>query len=293
MTESRSLSGKTVAVTGATGGLGVELCSRLAEANASLVLLNRNSEKAKRLEQQLKSQYPSLKVEHIAVDMADMASVKAAAERLQQLPIDVLIHNAGAYGIPQSRCDTGFDNLFQINFVSPYYLTRTLLPKLQERRGRVVAVGSIAHNYSRADFERVDRAETPSCEIRYGNAKRFLMFSLYELFRNENQASLSVVHPGITLTNITAHYPKWVFALIKYPMKVIFMSPRKAVEPLVRGVFDGCGYHEWIGPSVFDIWGAPHKRRLKTCGGEESHRIGAYAEQLWEQLNEKRKKHFV
>lgn len=274
--------GKTVVVTGATGGLGVELCSRLGAMNASLVLLNRNLEKAKRLEEQLKRQYPSLKVEHIVADMADMTSVKAAAERLQQLPIDVLIHNAGAYGVPQHRCDTGFDNLFQINFLSPYYLTRALLPKLQQRGGRVVAVGSIAHNYSRADFERVDRAETPSCEIRYGNAKRFLMFSLYELFRNEKRASLSVVHPGITLTNITAHYPKWLFALIKYPMKVLFMSPRKAVDSLVCGIFDACGYHEWIGPCLFDIWGCPRKRRLKTCREEESRRIGEYAERLWQ-----------
>lgn len=282
MTATPSLSGKTVVVTGATGGLGVELCSRLAAMNASLVLLNRNPQKAKELEERLKSQFPSVMIQHITADMADIASVKAAAEQLQQRPVDVLIHNAGAYGIPQNRCDTGFDNLFQINFVSPYYLTRALLPKLQERGGRVVAVGSIAHNYSRADFERVDRADTPSCEIRYGNAKRFLMFSLYELFRNEKQVSLSVVHPGITLTNITAHYPKWLFALIKYPMKVIFMSPRKAVDSLVRGVFDTCDYHEWIGPRLFDIWGSPHKRRLKTCGEEESRRIGEYADRLWQ-----------
>ncbi len=269
-------------ITGATGGLGVELCRRLAAVDATLVLLNRNLSKAKQLEEQLKRQYPSLKVEHVVADMADMESVRMAAERLQQLPVDVLIHNAGAYGIPQSRCDTGFDNLFQINFVSPYYLTRVLLPKLQERGGRVVAVGSIAHNYSRANFEQVDRAEERSCALRYGNAKRFLMFSLYELFRKEKQASLSVVHPGITLTNITAHYPKWLFALIKHPMKVIFMSPHKAVESLVHGVWEDCGYHEWIGPRLWDVWGTPSKRHLKTCGDEESRRIGAYAEMIWE-----------
>ncbi len=285
VTERPSLSGKLVAVSGATGGLGVELCHRLAQAGASLVLLNRNIQRAKLLEKDLKRTYPSLTVEHVTVDMADMASVRAAAERLLQLPIDVLIHNAGAYGIAQHRCDTGFDNLFQINFVSPYYLTRALLPNLRERGGRVVAVGSIAHNYSRADLERVDRFETRSCAIRYGNAKRFLMFALYELFREEDAVTLAVTHPGITLTNITAHYPKWIFALIKYPMKVIFMSPKRAVSSIVQGVFEPCGYHEWIGPCVFDIWGNPRKRRLKTCPPSESRAIGEYADRLWEQLN--------
>ncbi len=288
-----SLSGKLVAVTGATGGLGAELCHRLAAADASLILLNRNPEKARRLEMELNRAYPAVQIKQITVDMADMTSVRAAAERLQQLPIDVLIHNAGAYGIPQCRCDMGFDNLFQINFVSPYYLTRALLPNLRERGGRVVTVGSIAHNYSRADFERIDRFETRSCAIRYGNAKRFLMFALYELFRKEEIATLAVTHPGITLTNITAHYPKWLFALIKYPMKVIFMSPKCAVSSIVRGVFEPCGYHEWIGPCFLDIWGNPRKRRLKTCSETESHRIGEYAEQLWEQVNIKRKTHFV
>ena len=62
-------------------------------------------------------------------------------------------------------------------------------------------------------------------------------FSLFELFRSEKSVTLSVTHPGITFTNITAHYPKLIFAVIKHPMKVIFMKTDKASLSIVKGVF--------------------------------------------------------
>ena len=74
-------------------------------------------------------------------DMTDMAGVKAAAESLLEIGIDYLILNAGAYSIPRCVCDTGYDNVYQINFISPYYLARTLLPMIKARGGKVVAVG--------------------------------------------------------------------------------------------------------------------------------------------------------
>ena len=113
-----------------------------------------------------------------------------------------------------------------------------LLPVLRERGGRVVAVGSIAHNYSETDPADVDFSSRTRASRVYGNAKRYLMFSLYGLFENESNVSLAVCHPGITFTNITAHYPKAVFAIIKNPMKVIFMKPERACLSIVRGVFE-------------------------------------------------------
>lgn len=277
------LSGKWVAITGATGGLGEELCRYLAELNASLILLNRDPDRSRQLEQRLKADHPTLEVRHIPVDLSDMASVRRAAADLQSMAVDVFIHNAGAYSIPRHTCDTGFDNVFQINFVSPYYLIRTLLPVMPDG-ARVVVVGSIAHNYSRIDPADVDFSTRKAASKVYGNAKRYLMFSLFELFRGETRVTLAVTHPGITFTNITAHYPPWLFAIIKHPMKVIFMKPRTAALSILRGIFERCGYHEWLGPRWFDVWGRPKKRKLRTCSVEESRRIGEIAEILWNRI---------
>ena len=281
------LKGKTVAVTGTTGGLGRELVRFLCELHANIILLDRNAERSSAFEKELVSDYPNAKVSRITVDLEDFDSVKLAVQTLKQLPIDIFIHNAGAYSIPRHKCSTGFDNVFQINFVSPSYIIRELLPNLRERKAKVVAVGSIAHNYSKTDSNDVDFITRTASSKVYGNAKRYLMFSLYELFKAETDVTLSIVHPGITFTNITAHYPKLIFAVIKNPMKIIFMKPKKAVLSLLKGVFVPTDYHTWLGPKFFNVWGLPKLQKLRTVSQKESEFIGKTADEIYKKLKSK------
>lgn len=279
-----SLKGKTVAVTGSTGGLGRELCRDLVSLGASLILVDRNPQRSQQLRDELLRECAGACVQCVTANLEDMSSVRQAVATLVTCPLDVFIHNAGAYSIPRRICETGYDNVFQINFVSPYYMIRQLMPTLAQRNGRVVVVGSIAHWYSKSDDHSVDFADRPQASKVYGNAKRYLMFSLYALFRKERAVTLSVTHPGISLTGITAHYPKLVFAVIKHPMKVLFMRPKKACLSILRGVFEPCGENEWIGPRVFNVWGWPKKQRLSTVGAEEAARIDNAARGIYKAL---------
>lgn len=279
-----SLDGKSVAITGSTGGLGKELARYVAHLGASVVLVDRNLTRSSALKEELIQEFSGVTVECVTADLSDMTSVKLAAEKLSKMKIDIFIHNAGAYSIPRKVCDTGFDNVFQINFVSPYYLIRTLLPGISKLNGKVVVVGSIAHAYSKTDKDNVDFKNVKAASKVYGNAKRYLMFSLYNLFKNEKYATLSVTHPGITFTGITAHYPKLIFAIIKHPMKIIFMKPEKAALSILKGLFDHTDNNEWIGPRVFNVWGLPNKKTLKTVSPEESEYIGNKAEEIYKIL---------
>lgn len=279
-----SLFGKTVALSGSTGGIGRELCLHLASLGASLVLLDRNEARSREWGEKLRERFPDLSVEHIRVDMEDIGAVARACDALCEMEIDFLILNAGAYHIPRHKCSTGYDNVFQINFVSPYYMARRLLPLIKERGGRVVAVGSIAHNYSLTDMSDVDFSTRTRASRAYGNAKRFLMFSLLGL--DEYVGTVAIAHPGITFTNITAHYPKLIFAVIKHPMKVIFMKPRKASLSIISALFCQCGRNEWIGPRFFDIWGIPEKKALKTCKDAEKRNILEKTERIYEKICE-------
>ena len=263
-----SLSGKTVVLSGSTGGIGVCLARYLSLLGARLLLLDRNREKAEALKRKLLCEFPSVEIKLLTADLTNETSVARAADLLSGEPIDFLILNAGAYKIPRKVCKSGYNNVFLINYASPFYLVNRLLPTLKAQNGRVIAVGSIAHRYSKTDPEDTDFSSRRADSLLYGNAKRRLMFSLYSLFRNEEDATLSVVHPGITLTNITNHFPKLVFALIKYPMKVIFMPPKNACLSIIEGLFSECKTGEWIGPRVFDIWGSPKKRKLKISRDE-------------------------
>lgn len=276
-----SLVGKTVAISGSTGGLGKHICRYLASLGASIILLDRNRARSEANKCALEEEFPGVTVSLITLDLVDIFSVREATEKLKETTPDIFIHNAGAYSIPRCTSNSGYDNVFTINFASPYYMIRELMPTLRQKGGRVVVVGSIAHNYSKLNESDVDFSEVKKASKVYGNAKRFLMFSLYELFEREEGVDLAVTHPGITFTNITSHYPKLIYALIKHPMKVIFMRAEKAALSVVKGIFEPTSYHTWHGPRIFNVWGLPSKKGLHTCAVAESRRIDEISEGIY------------
>ena len=277
----KNLIGKRVAVFGANGGLGTEICKKVIENGGDLVAVVRSEEKAKQLGEKIKKAYPQATTTFLFCDLSDISSVDSLCNQLIDLDVDVLVHNAGAYAIPRHRCSSGFDNVFTINFISPYYITRRLIPTLEKNKGRVVAVGSIAHNYNRCDFTDVDFSARKKPSHAYGNAKRYLMYALGELSKHYPDVSFAVTHPGITFTNITAHYPPLIFAIIKHPMKVIFPPPKKAVGSIIEGLFTSTEPNSWIGPSLFNVWGKPRKQPLKTATQKEIDGIYNTAEEIY------------
>ena len=281
-----NLKDKNVVVTGATGGLGKELCFYLAELNANITLACRNEKLANSLKEEILSKFPQTTINFVSLDLGNMQSVNSCIEQLKNLNgIDVLIHNAGVYNVPVITLDTGYNNIFQINFLAPYYMTKKLMPELEKKENSVcMVIGSVAHNYSKLNENDVDFSSYKKPSKIYGNSKRFLMFSLFELFKNKKNVSLAVAHPGITLTNMTNHYPKAINWLVKIGIKLIFASPKKATLNLVKGIFTPCGYHEWIGPKVFNIWGNPQKKILNTCNNIESLNIYNIAEEIYFKL---------
>ena len=274
-----SLKGKTVAISGSTGGIGKELCRFFCMLSADLILIDRNKARSEALKESLLAEFPEIRFKAYFVDLEDISAVRELASTLQSEDIDYLVLNAGAYKIPRSKGENGFENVFNINFVSPYILADALLPKIKARGGRVVAVGSVAHNYSKIDVHDIDFATRKAPSKVYGNAKRYLMYSLWSL--DEYRGTINVAHPGITVTNITSHYPKVIYAIIKYPMKIIFMTPKKASLSILYGLFTDTKKNEWIGPRVFDVWGLPRKKTLTTCSQEEAEKISELSKEIY------------
>lgn len=274
-----SLSGKRIAITGSTGGIGKELCRHLLKLDASLVLINRNQNRSDDLVKLLKSEFAHADIIQIIADMEDINSVKSICESLENMEIYAIILNAGAYSIPRHKCTAGYENVFQINFVSPYYMAI----RLRDHVEKIVAVGSIAHNYSHVKEDDIDFSKVKKASLVYGNAKRYLTYALLGAFE-DTPWKLSIAHPGITFTGITNHYPKFIFAIIKHPMKLIFMKPRFACLSILLGIFEHTEKSSWIGPSLFDIWGKPKKKPLKTATEEEQKFICETAEGIYREL---------
>ena len=275
---------KTVAITGSTGGIGRELCFHLASLGYDMIFINRDIIKSRALADGIIYKYPKTRISHITMDLADFNSVKNGISELLSQPFNTIILNAGIYNVPLKKLDTGYNNVFQVNFVSQYYIVKQLLESKKELK-KVIAIGSIAHNYSKLNEDDIDFSTFKRASKIYGNSKRFLMFSLYELFKNNNDTTLCVAHPGITLTNMTNHYPKMINWLVKIGIKIIFPSPKKASKNIIYALNNKCDYKMWIGPSIFNIWGKPKVKKLKTCDEKESEKIFEIAEKIYEKIN--------
>lgn len=252
-----------MAISGSTGGIGRQLCLSLSRLGANIICLDRNAEKVKELAREL----TETDVRHILCDLSDMQSVHRAADELEKADVDVLILCAGAYHIPRVTCDSGYDNIFQINFLAPYYLAARMKPHLLKRGGKVVTVSSLSVALTRFDPEDPEKA-TGNAVTAYGNAKRCLLFSLSSLY--DGSDALSLTHPGISPTGITSGYPRLIKAAIKYPMKLVFMSPKKASNCVLRGVFQATERGKWIGPRILGIWGKPKLTEIKSYNDRES-----------------------
>jgi NAD(P)-dependent dehydrogenase (short-subunit alcohol dehydrogenase family) len=281
----KSLSERTVAVTGAAGGIGKEICRILLTLGATLVVVDRNPKKQKALVDSLLAEFPTAEIKTELCDMEKVEDARALAERLKSHSPDALILNAGAYSIPRCKTSLGYDNVFTINYISPIVIADALEEEITSRGGKIIAVGSIAHGYSKIDKDDIDFSTRKKASLVYGNSKRYLMYTFFD--RHARNPVYAVAHPGITFTGITSHYPKWIFALIKHPMKVIFMSPKKASLSILKALFAEVGENSWIGPRLFDVWGAPRIKRLRVNPDERAFAVSVSEKILSETKNGK------
>ena len=280
-----SMQGKTAAITGATGGLGKELCRGILCLGGNLLLLNRDPRKTADLIKALKEEYPQAQIDFLPLDLTDMDSVNRVCRELKKQVPQVLLHNAGIYDVPRYSLPTGLNNVFQVNFAAPYYMTKQLLPELRAHRSRVAVVGSIACSYAKSDPEDPDFSSRSACHLCYGNSKRYLMYAFSQLFQGETAAEFSIGHPGITLTNISNHYPAWLYPLIRPFLKLFFMKPRTACRSILYAVTYSTGPGCWAGPRFFHIWGAPSVQPLTCCSREEQLQIFDTAEAIFQKLS--------
>ena len=269
------LQGKVVAITGAAGGLGSVTTRYLLQANAKIIMLERDVERMEKLAEQLRAEFPVSEIETVAIDFNRINSINEVVAQLANSRIDYLILNAGVYDIPLVESELGYNNVFQINFIGQYYFVKKLLPVLQRTNGKVVAVSSIAMTYATLDENDIDYKTRKKSDKVYGNSKRFLTFALSELFKDRDDVRLAVVQPGVTLTPLTNGKNKWFTA---FTMKLIFPKPEVAALSIVKGVFADIEYNEWIGPKTAKIWGKPAVVRLPESTAEERAKIYNLAE---------------
>ncbi len=156
MTQSASLQGKTVLITGATDGLGKAVAQMAAQAGARVLLHGRNRKKLDAVRMEIAEATGNQQIEGYLADLASLEEVRELAEAVQAKhpKLDVLLNNAGVglFGEGQARrtSEDGYELHFAVNHLAPFLLTHLLLPALEAaanpgsgRSARIVNVASI------------------------------------------------------------------------------------------------------------------------------------------------------
>lgn len=136
---------KTILLTGASDGIGLEVAKMLAPMGHALVLHGRNRAKLDAVAADLAVLAPKSEVSVQVADLSVLADVeRLVASILEDHPtLDVVINNAGVFGAPETRTKDGLDIRFMVNTIAPYCLTRWLLG-IMPATGRIVNVSSAA-----------------------------------------------------------------------------------------------------------------------------------------------------
>ena len=143
--------GKSYVVTGANGGIGREIALGLARGGAARVVLAcRNPVKAADAQRDIATRagVDLSRLPIVPLDLADLASVRAAAQSLATLgPFDAVVNNAGLVLSDRQLSADGFELTMATNHLGPYLLTRLLIddPTALAHDARIVNVSSVAH----------------------------------------------------------------------------------------------------------------------------------------------------
>ena len=124
---------KVVVVTGANVGIGLETAVGVATLGATTVLACRNEEKAVAAATQVQERAENERVHVVALDLADLASVREAASAIESRfdRLDVLINNVGGMWSEAWTTAQGFEQTFGVNHLGHFYLTNLLLDRVR------------------------------------------------------------------------------------------------------------------------------------------------------------------
>ncbi|TFK40853.1 hypothetical protein BDQ12DRAFT_680150 [Crucibulum laeve] len=229
------LSGKIMIVTGANTGIGKETVKALLQHDAKIYMACRTRSKAEDAIRDLMEQ-TGKEAHFLQLDLADLKSIKAAAEEFQskEKELHVLFNNAGVMMAPTDQLTAqGYDLQFGTNNLGHFYFTKLLLPTLLSTAEnnppgtvRIVNTSSFAHRLGNLDFNtfKDGPARRKKSPMYYYNQSKFgnVVFA-NELARRYGDKGIvsTSLHPGSLRSDLQRHMPR----LQKFLVDIILLYP--------------------------------------------------------------------
>ena len=265
-----NLKNKTYIITGANAGAGFEATKVFLSKGAEVIMLNRSEEKSNKAISNLKDQFGiDAKVSFIKMDLAELSSVRSAAERIiKTVPkIDALICNAAiAQVAKQVLTPDGFESQLGINHYGHFLLLNLLFDKLEKTGKRIVIVGSNGYKMGlkKIQFEDMNFDKNYNPMNTYCHSKLAQMVFAYELQTRIKEAKkdveVYVCHPGASRTTLAKEEANLATKIIFSIMALtpLVQSAEKGSYPEVmcatedelkqQAYYGPTGRMNWIGP---------------------------------------------
>lgn len=276
-------SGRTVLVTGANSGLGLQTSLALARKGARVLMGCRNPAKADASLKLIRSEVPNAQAELVSLDLASLASVEAAAEDVAgRTPhLDVLINNAGVMAIPRSLTADGFEMQFGTNHLGHFALTGRLIPLLRAATApRVINVASTAHKAGSMHFDDLMGEKSYGRWTAYGQSKLSNLLFTSELNERMGDWLIAVAaHPGYANTHLQSGQGHRVLeAFMKLGNSILAQSDANGAWPqLYAATMPDVQGNDYWGPHLFELRGHP-----KKCGRTDRAKDPLDAARLWQ-----------
>ena len=271
--------GRTVVVTGANSGLGLETARALVRAGARVVLAVRDTDRGDAVAGELGG---AASVRRL--DLADLTSVRECAAGIEG-PVDVLVNNAGLMAVPQGRTADGFEMQLGVNFLGHFALTGLLADRITDR---VVTLSSQMHRLGRIDLDdlNVERRRYERWTAYCQSKLACLMFA-YELEHRfvaaGSRLRSTAAHPGFAATNLQGRTESFQDTLVGLATRVVAQSAAAGALPaLLAATVPDLPGGAYIGPDGIGE-GRGNPRPVGSSAASHDRRV---QRALWERAEE-------
>jgi retinol dehydrogenase 14 len=238
------MTGKTVLVTGASGGIGKATALGLAALGARLAITGRDPDRAEDAAREIRA-VGGGQVDVFIADLSCQAEVRRLAEEvLECLPsIDVLVNNVGGYWNSRHLTADGLERTFALNHLAPFLLTNLLLDRLKDSApARVVTVSSNAQAQGRINFDDLQGDKSYSGSHAYNQSKLANVLFTYELARrlpipsaaDHAVVTANALHPGVVNTSFGSEDPASVQRIFVPFLRPLMKTPSQGAVTSIR-----------------------------------------------------------
>jgi len=201
-----NMNNKTILITGATAGIGLQSAIGLAELGAKVVMVGRDEKRTAQAVDLVKSQTGNQAVSYLLADLSSLGEVRKLAGEFKEKynKLDVLLNNAGAIFLWRKVSVEGYEMTLALNHLNYFLLTDLLLDMIKTSpSGRVVNVASNAHYRGHIDFDDLQSRHRYNGMRTYSMSKLMNVLYTYELARRLQGTNVTAncLHPGFVASH--------------------------------------------------------------------------------------------